>query len=416
MVSIHPFQAYRPTRELVKQTASLPYDVVSREEAKTIVQHNPYSFLRIDKAEIELDDSLSPYDDRVYEKAKENIETMIRNGTLIQDEKKCFYIYQLHRLHHTQTGLVCCSTVQDYNENMIKKHELTRFEKEQDRTRHINVTNAQVGPIFMTYQDTMGVHTILQKWMSSHEAIYSFIAHDEVIHRVWKIDDPDTISLLQKKCGDITSVYIADGHHRTEAAVKVAEERKNQNPNHTGKEPYNYFLSVLFPHNQVEILDYNRIVMTLNGLSVNRFITLLAERFQIREVGFRSYRPTEKHSFGMYIERKWYKLTVKEKDLNAKDPVKLLDAAILQEKLLQDILGIEDIRTDHRIEFIGGIRGLSALEHAVNSGRAKVAFSLFPTSIEDLMTVSDRGVIMPPKSTWFEPKLRTGIFVHMLTQ
>ncbi|MBM6619624.1 DUF1015 domain-containing protein [Bacillus suaedaesalsae] len=414
MVSIRPFKAFRPKSELAEQTAALPYDVVSTSEAKELTKNNPYSFLRVDKAEIDFDETVSPYDDKVYAYAKKNLETFIREGILIQDDEHCFYIYQLQRLHHTQIGLVVCSSVQDYKDNYIKKHELTRHAKEQDRIRHIDETNAHVGPIFMTYHDNIGVNSLLKKWVARHETLYSFIAEDGVTHRVWKIDDLETISLLQAKFVDVSSVYIADGHHRTEAAVKVAEKRRKQNPNHTGEEEYNFFLSVLFPQDQVQILDYNRIVATLNGMTVDRLIAKLAERFQIREVGRRSYRPDQKHTFGMYVNRKWYKLTVKEKDLHHTDPVKLLDATILQEMLLQPILGINDIRTDERIDFIGGIRGLKALEQAVHSGKAQVAFSLFPTSIAELMTVSDAGKIMPPKSTWFEPKLRTGLFVHLL--
>lgn len=414
MVSIRPFRAIRPKKELAALTSALPYDVVTTAEARELVKDNRYSFLRIDKAEVDLESSISPYDERVYQKAKENLEEMIREGLLIQDKNRCFYIYQLQRLNHTQLGLVVCSSVEDYKDNKIKKHELTRHEKEQDRIRHIQVTNAHIGPIFMTYQDNVGVNDILLKWAYEHESLYSFIAEAGVTHRVWKIDDDTTISLLQAKFLDVPSVYIADGHHRTESAVKVAEHKKKSNPKHNGNEEYNHFLSVLFPQDQVEILDYNRIVTSLNGASVERFLVKIAERFQLKEVGLRAFRPIEKHTFGMYVNHKWYKLTVKQKDLEHTDPVKLLDAAILQEKLLQPILGIEDVRTDDRIDFIGGIRGLHALEHAVNSGKAEVAFSLFPTSVEELMNVADTGKIMPPKSTWFEPKLRTGLFVHML--
>lgn len=414
MVSIRPFRAYRPKKDLAVHTAALPYDVVTTAEARELAKNNPYSFLRIDKAEVDLESSVSPYNERVYQKAKENFEEMIREGLLIQDTDRCFYMYQLQRLNHTQLGLVVCSSVEDYHANHIKKHELTRHEKEQDRIQHIQVTNAHIGPIFMTYQDNVGVNDILLKWAYEHESLYSFIADDGVTHRVWKIDDDKTISALQAKFLDIPSVYIADGHHRTEAAVKVAEQRKKSNPTHTGNEEYNHFLSVLFPQDQVEILDYNRIVTSLNGLNVDRFLVKIAERFQLREIGLRAFRPVEKHTFGMYVNRKWYKLTVKQKDLEHSDSVKELDAAILQENLLQPVLGIEDVRTDNRIDFIGGIRGLQALEHAVNSEKAEVAFSLFPTSIEELMKVADAGQIMPPKSTWFEPKLRTGLFVHLL--
>ncbi|EEL50132.1 DUF1015 domain-containing protein [Bacillus cereus] len=414
MATIRPFRAIRPVSDKAAQVAALPYDVLNSEEAREVVKGNPYSFLHIDKAEIDLDPSVSPYDDSVYEKASGNLQRFIQEEVFIQDEEPCFYIYQLTMQGRTQSGLVVCTSIDEYTDNTIKKHERTRHEKEQDRIRHVDVCNANTGPIFLTYRTKEEVSKFIATWQENHTPIYQFTAHDGVKHVIWKIAEASAISALVESFEEISSLYIADGHHRSASAAKVGLMRREQYPNYTGEEEFNFFLSVLFPHDELSIWDYNRVVKDLNGLSEEQFLQQIAQYFYVEEVGASSYKPNESKTFGMYLDQKWYKLTVKEETYDAHDVVKRLDVSILQDHLLSQVLQIHDPRADSRIDFVGGIRGLEELERLVNGGDYKVAFSLYPTSMEDLLAIADAGEVMPPKSTWFEPKLRSGLIIHSL--
>ncbi|PFO83294.1 DUF1015 domain-containing protein [Bacillus cereus] len=414
MATIRPFRAIRPVSDKAAQVAALPYDVLNSEEAREVVKGNPYSFLHIDKAEIDLDPSVSPYDDSVYEKASGNLQRFIQEEVFIQDEEPCLYIYQLTMQGRTQSGLVVCTSIDEYTDNTIKKHERTRHEKEQDRIRHVDVCNANTGPIFLTYRTKEEVSKFIATWQENHMPIYQFTADDGVEHVIWKIAEASAISALVESFEEISSLYIADGHHRSASAAKVGLMRREQYPNYTGEEEFNFFLSVLFPHDELSIWDYNRVVKDLNGLSEEQFLQQIAQYFYVEEVGASSYKPNESKTFGMYLDQKWYKLTVKEETYDAHDVVKRLDVSILQDHLLSQVLQIHDPRADSRIDFVGGIRGLEELERLVNRGDYKVAFSLYPTSMEDLLAIADAGEVMPPKSTWFEPKLRSGLIIHSL--
>lgn len=414
MATIRPFRAIRPVSDKAAQVAALPYDVLNSEEAREVVKGNPYSFLHIDKAEIDLDPSVSPYDDSVYEKASGNLQRFIQEEVFIQDEEPCLYIYQLTMQGRTQSGLVVCTSIDEYTDNTIKKHERTRHEKEQDRIRHVDVCNANTGPIFLTYRTKEEVSKFIATWQENHTPIYQFTADDGVEHVIWKIAEVSAISALESLFDEVSSLYIADGHHRSASAAKVGLMRREQYPNYTGEEEFNFFLSVLFPHDELSIWDYNRVVKDLNGLSEEQFLQQIAQYFYVEEVGASSYKPNESKTFGMYLDQKWYKLTVKEETYDAHDVVKRLDVSILQDHLLSQVLQIHDPRADSRIDFVGGIRGLEELERLVNRGDYKVAFSLYPTSMEDLLAIADAGEVMPPKSTWFEPKLRSGLIIHSL--
>ncbi|MEN1936456.1 DUF1015 family protein [Paenibacillus sp. 102] len=414
MATIRPFRAIRPVSDKAAQVAALPYDVLNSEEAREVVKGNPYSFLHIDKAEIDLDPAVSPYDNSVYEKASENLQRLMKEEVLIQDEDPCLYIYQLTMQGRTQSGLVVCTSIDEYTDNTIKKHERTRHEKEQDRIRHVDVCNANTGPIFLTYRTKETVTKLIVNWQENHTPIYQFTADDGVEHVIWKIAEADEIFALVKLFEEIPFLYIADGHHRSASAVKVGLMRREQYPNYTGEEEFNFFLSVLFPHDELSIWDYNRVVKDLNGLSEGQFLQQISQYFYVEEVGASSYKPNESKTFGMYLDQKWYKLTVKEETYDAHDVVKRLDVSILQDHLLSQVLQIHDPRADSRIDFVGGIRGLEELERLVNRGDYKVAFALYPTSMEDLLAIADAGEVMPPKSTWFEPKLRSGLFIHSL--
>lgn len=414
MATIRPFRAIRPVSDKAAQVAALPYDVLNSEEAREVVKGNPYSFLHIDKAEIDLDPSVSPYDDSVYEKASGNLQRFIQEEVFIQDEEPCLYIYQLTMQGRTQSGLVVCTSIDEYTDNTIKKHERTRHEKEQDRIRHVDVCNANTGPIFLTYRTKEEVSKFIATWQENHTPIYQFTADDGVEHVIWKIAEASAISALVESFEEISSLYIADGHHRSASAAKVGLMRREQYPNYTEEEEFNFFLSVLFPHDELSIWDYNRVVKDLNGLSEEQFLQQIAQYFYVEEVGASSYKPNESKTFGMYLDQKWYKLTVKEETYDAHDVVKRLDVSILQDHLLSQVLQIHDPRADSRIDFVGGIRGLEELERLVNRGDYKVAFSLYPTSMEDLLAIADAGEVMPPKSTWFEPKLRSGLIIHSL--
>lgn len=411
MAVIRQFKAIRPTPEMAEKVAALPYDVVNSEEAAEMVIGNPYSFLHVDKAEIDLPAGTDIYSPEVYEKAKSNLEKMITDGVLVQDEKPMLYVYELTMDGRSQTGLVACTSIDEYMQGIIKKHELTREDKEQDRIRHVDICNANTGPIFLAYRTVDEISEIVDN-VKKNSPVYDFTAEDGIIHRAWIIDDEETINRLVKLFKDVPNLYIADGHHRNASAAKVGLKRRNENPNYTGDEEFNYYLAVIFPSDQLKILDYNRVVKDLNGLSEEEFIKKLSEKFDIVETEGRA-KPDKAYDFGMYMDGKWYMLTAKD-EIKSKDAVKGLDVSILQDNVLIPILGIGDIRTDKRIDFVGGIRGLGELEKRVDSGEMKVAFAMYPTSIEQLMTIADENKIMPPKSTWFEPKLRSGLFIHSL--
>jgi len=416
MPTVRPFQAIRPVPELAHKVAALPYDVMSSEEAWQEASQNPYSFLHIDKAEIDLDRSVPLYDDRVYEKARDNLNRMISEGVFLQDEKPCLYIYRQVMDGRTQTGIVGCASIDDYRNNVIKRHELTRADKEQDRIRHVDTCNANTGPIFLTYQGQPDVKEIAEKIIAACKPVYDFTRDDGVSHAVWLIEDPAVIDSICGSLKQAKAFYIADGHHRCASAVQVGMIRRAESPDFDGSEEFNYFLSVIFPAEQLYIMDYNRLVRDLNGYSVESFLEKVSESFIISPyTGDEPLRPEKKHTFGMYLNGKWMMLEAKNGTYDCNDPVAQLDVSILQSNLLSPILGIGDPRTDERIDFVGGIRGLQYLADRVDSGEMRVAFSMFPTTIEDLIAVSDCGAIMPPKSTWFEPKLRSGLFIHKLS-
>ena len=414
MPVIKPFKAFRPQPELVTKVASPPYDVLNSEEARQLVKGNPYSFLHVNKAEIDLDSSVDHYDQKVYEKAKENLDRLIEEKMYLQDEQEKIYIYRQIMKGRAQTGLVVCASIDDYLKGKIKKHENTRADKEKDRINHIDFTDANTGPVFLTYKAKNEIKQIVNRWTKEENPVYDFTSEDGITHTCWLIDDEQVIKRLVEVFAEIDYFYIADGHHRAAAATKVGMKRRGQFKDYTGKEEFNYFLSVLFPHDELYIMDYNRVVVDLAGNSEEEFIQKISEKFVIEKYsGEGAYRPEVKHTFGMYLNNSWYKLTTKPGTFDEDDVVASLDVSILQNNLLTPILGIKDTRTDQRIEFVGGIRGLEELEKRVRVGM-KVAFSLHPTSIEELMKVADAERLMPPKSTWFEPKLRSGIFVHKL--
>lgn len=411
MAVIRPFQCVRPRKDVADRVAALPYDVYNRQEAKKEVEREPLSFLKIDRAETNFDDSVDTYAPEVYQKAKEILNEEIARGIYEKDDSEAYYIYELTMNGRAQTGLVACASVDDYVNNVIKKHENTREDKEIDRITHVDTCSAQTGPIFLAYraQDAINKRVEANK---EKEPVYDFTAVDGVKHRVWKMSDPEDVEAIRTAFENLNQIYIADGHHRAASAVKVGLKRRKENPAHTGKEEYNFFLSVLFPHDQLMIMDYNRSVTDLNGLTVPEFLEKIKENFEVEKVSGQ-VRPQEKGTFGMYLEDGWYVLKAKENLYEGKDAVGRLDVAVLQDYLLNPVLGIQDPRTDERIEFIGGIRGLSELEKKVKEGM-KVSFSMYPTSITELFDVADQNLLMPPKSTWFEPKLRSGLFIHQI--
>lgn len=413
MAVFRAFQAVRPVPRFAKEVAALPYDVVSREEAGRIGKENPYSFLHVDRAEIDLEPEIDLYDERVYAKARENLFAMEQQGILRQDTKANYYIYELTRKGKVQTGIVGCASIDDYNHNIIKKHELTREEKEKDRIHHVDSCNANTGPIFLTCRYTETLLQLMNNWKDSHEAVYDFVEEDEVRHRVWVIDTEEEISVIKKEFGGISSIYIADGHHRAASAVKVGMKRRAEHPGYTGEEEFNFFLSVVFPYEQLTILPYNRVVLDLNGMEERAFLGSLKFNFELMLMPGFPCKPVEKHCMGMYLGGEWYHLRAWEDVYTKKDIVRQLDVSILQEKVLGPILGIEDPRTDHRIRFVGGIKKLQELKQMADE-TGGVAFVMYPTSMEDLMAIAEEGKLMPPKSTWFEPKLRSGLFIHKL--
>ena len=409
MAIIKPFKAYRPRREIVSEVAALPYDVYNREEAKKAVEGKPLSFLRIDRAETAFDDSVDTYAPCVYEKAKELLDGMIERGDYVEDAAPMYYLYELVMDGRSQTGIVACASIEDYESGVIMKHENTREDKEIDRITHVDTCNAQTGPIFLAYRSEKVIDEIVAK-KQKEEPIYDFTAVDGITHRVWKIAEAEDVEKLGKAFADIENIYIADGHHRAASAVKVGLKRRKENPGYTGDEEFNYFLSVLFPHDQLMIMDYNRTVKDLNGLSKDEFLEKVAECFEVNEEDG-AVRPQKKGEVGMYLDKQWYRLIAKPELFEGKDAVGSLDVSVLQDYLLGPVLGIGDPRTDSRIDFIGGIRGLKELERRADNDM-KVSFSMYPTSITELFDVADQKLLMPPKSTWFEPKLRSGLFIH----
>ena len=410
MAIVKPFCAVRPRADIVSQVAALPYDVYNRTEAREAVKGKPYSFLNIDRPETQLDPSVDIYDDVVYKKAREVLDNHIESGIYLQDWSACYYIYELTMDGRTQTGIVGCSSIDDYESGVIKKHENTRADKEMDRIDHVDACSAQTGPIFLAYRSDQQINAVISEVKQESQAIYDFVSEDGIRHCVWKISDLNQIQRLEDAFEKIPNTYIADGHHRAASAVKVGLGRRNQHPDYTGAEEFNYFLSVLFPDDQLYIMDYNRTVKDLNGYTKKEFMEKVAENFQVECVGKKAYAPKEKNTFGMYIDSEWYCLTAKE-EIRSKDPVKGLDVSILQDYLLDPILGIKDPKNDKKINFIGGIRGLKELEKRADMDM-RVSFSMYPTTIEELFAVADANLLMPPKSTWFEPKLRSGLFIH----
>ncbi len=416
MSIVRPFKGIKPKKELVDQVASLPYDVMNREEAKSLAEGNEYSFLHVVRSEIDLDDSVSPYDKKVYRQARKNLDQMIEDEILVQDDKPMFYIYRQIMNGRVQTGLVGATSIDDYLNNVIKKHEYTRPKKEVDRINNFDYCDANTAPIFLTYRKNDEINTIVNDWIKFHMPIYDFKSEDGITHIVWELSDDSLVDRINKIFdNEVDSLYIADGHHRSASSVKVGLKRREENPNFTGDEEYNYFMSVMFPDEDLFIMDYNRVVHTLNGLSFEDFMSKVEENFNVGKIeSEKPFRPTKKHTFGMYIENNWYELEAKEGIFNDQDPVDRLDVAILQNNILDPLLGIEDPRTSDNIDFVGGIRGLTELEERVDQGK-EVAFSMYPTTMDDLLAIADAGKVMPPKSTWFEPKLRSGLFVHRLT-
>ncbi len=410
MANIKAFSAYRPVPSLVSRIAALPYDVYTREEAEIEVKKEPMSFLAIDRAETGFDKNVDTYAPCVYQRAKELLNERINEGIYILEDKPVYYIYELIMDGRSQTGIVACASIDDYIDGVIKKHEETRADKEIDRINHVDICNAQTGPIFLAYRARNVIDDIVNR-VKSYAPLYSFVSDDGISHNVWVINSDSDIDMIKNEFKAMNDIYIADGHHRAASAVKVGIKRRNENPDYKGDEEFNYFLSVLFPDNQLKILPYNRVVKDLNGFTEEEFLKKISEDFDI-EISETPYQPEKKGSMGMYLEGKWYRLYAHD-NIKSDDPVKGLDVSILQDNILFKLLGIENPKTDKRIDFVGGIRGLSELERRVKTDM-KVAFSMYPTDISELFGVADAGMLMPPKSTWFEPKLRSGIFIHML--
>ena len=413
MVKVKPFYALRPDANLAPMVAALPYDVMSSDEAREMVKDNPFSFLHIDKAEIDLDKSVDLYDGRVYDKAKENLIRFEKEGVYVNDSVKRYYFYRQIMNGHSQTGIVGCASIDDYLENRIKKHEFTRADKEIDRIRHVSTCSAQTGPIFLAFKDNSVLESIIVK-EAEKTPIYDFIAEDGIRHTVWATEDRAVCEQIENAFLSTDALYIADGHHRAASAVKVGVKRREENPNYKGDEEFNYFLSVIFPASSLKILDYNRLLKDLNGYSTDEFLSIVEEKIgKLEYVENGPYRPESLHTFGLYLDNKWYKVTMHNSITNGNSAVENLDCSILQKYLLSAILGIDDPRSDKRIDFAGGIRGLKYLEERCGQDM-RMAISMYPTSLDELMAVADSGQVMPPKSTWFEPKLRSGLLIHKI--
>ncbi len=411
MAVMKPFRAYRPAKGLEEEIAALPYDVYNREEACEVVKNNPGSFLAIDRAETAFSQEVDTYDGKVYAKAQELLWGWIREGRFVQDEKSCYYLYEQVMDGRSQKGIVACASIDDYQNNVIKKHENTRADKEQDRINHVDICSAQTGPIFLAYRTNEAIQKLVAGIVLK-EPVYDFVSEDGITHRVWVISEDVEVELIRSTFDKIQEIYIADGHHRCASAVKVGLKRRAAMSEYTGEEEFNYFLSVLFPADELSIMDYNRVVKDLNGYTKEAFLEKIKGCFEVTEVGTTCYKPTKKGEFGMFLDDVWYCLRAKE-EIKSADAVKGLDVSILQDYLLGPVLGIADPKTDKRIDFVGGIRGLEELERRVHKDM-QVAFSMYPTSIYELFGVADAGLLMPPKSTWFEPKLRSGLFIHAI--
>lgn len=414
MAILKPFKGWRPPKEMARDIASRPYDVLDSKEARIEAEGNPKSLLHIIKPEIDLPPETDLYSEPVYNKAKENFRKFRENQWLVQDQEDMLYIYAQQMGNHKQYGLVGCAGVEDYMNDIIKKHELTRAAKEEDRMKHVRITNANMEPVFFTYRAVPEIDQIIEDWVKNHDPEYDFTADDQVQHQLWPVNNQQVNQKLLQLFEAIPNTYVADGHHRTAAAALVGNEKKKNNPNHNGTEEYNYFLAVHFPDNQLQIIDYNRVVKDLNGLTADQFIAKLGEVFHVEEKGTTPYKPNKLHNFGMYLEGKWYSMTAKEGTYDDNDPLGVLDVNVLSKYVLDEMLDIKDLRTSDRIDFVGGIRGLEELVKRVDSGEMKVAFSLYPVSMKQLIDIADSGEIMPPKTTWFEPKLRSGLVVHTL--
>ena len=412
MAVVRPFSCVRPKEDLAGRVAALPYDVYNRKEACEVVAKEELSFLKIDRAETQFDDSVDTYDSKVYAKAKELLDGMIADGTFITDADKCYYLYELTMDGRAQTGLVACASIDDYQNNVIMKHENTRADKEIDRITHVDTCDAQTGPIFLAYRANEVISAVVAKTKKC-APINDFTSDDGIKHVVWKISESADIKAIEDAFAGINEIYIADGHHRAASAVKVGLKRREANPDYTGEEEFNFFLSVLFPDEELMIMPYNRVVKDLNGNTKEEFIDIISKDFVVENLGANPYQPENKGEIGMYLDNEWYKLTAKEHILNS-DPVAGLDVSILQDNVLGPVLGIGDPRVDKRVDFIGGIRGLAELERRCALDM-EVAFSMYPTSISELFAVADANRLMPPKSTWFEPKLRSGLFIHKLS-
>jgi len=412
MARVEPFRAWRPRPDLCADVASPPYDVLSSAEAREMAAGRPLSFLHVVKPEIDLEPGVDLYSDEVYAKGAENLRRLIDDGVLIREEVPALYLYRQRMGDHVQTGLVAGASVDEYEADLIKKHEHTRRIKEDDRTRHVDALDANTGPVFLTYRARPEIDALVDR-LTTLEPVYDFTAPDGIQHVVWVVAEPTDRAALVAAFRNVPELYVADGHHRSAAAVRIRALRREANPNHTGEEPYNFFLSVIFPDNQMKILDYNRVIRDLGGLDRETFLAKVGEAFDVAEA--EDGRPDGPRSFGMYLDGRWYRLRAQDDSVPADDPVKGLDVAILQDNLLAPVLGIGDPRSDERIDFVGGIRGLGELERKVDSGEWAVAFALHPTSIDQLFAVADAGLVMPPKSTWFEPKLRSGLIVRPLS-
>jgi uncharacterized protein (DUF1015 family) len=413
MAKITPFRGLRPTKELAAEVATLPYDVVSVAEAREFKKY-PNNFYHVTRSEIDLPDNVDVHSMQVYERAKENLDQMIIDKVLFQDQEPCYYIYEQVMNGRSQTGLICGSSVDDYNNGIIKKHEFTRPEKELDRINHITATGAQTGVVFLAYNDCESVQLMIDDWKAGHKPEYDFLASDGVRHTLWVIDNyPKVASITRHFEQDVPCTYIADGHHRAASAAKVCKEMRENGYSVDGGEAFNYFITCIFPASQLEIMDYNRVVKDLHGVSPEEFFKALEQDFEVSLLGTQAFKPAHLHEFGMYIDHSWYKL-VSKPGTYSDDPIGILDVTILSNNVLDKLLGIKNQRTDKRIDFVGGIRGMEALEQRVNSGDMAVAFSLYPVTIKQLFDIADSGNVMPPKSTWFEPKLRDGLVVYMI--
>lgn len=413
MATVKPFKAIRPDAKYADKVISLPYDVMNRREAAEMADGNPYSFLHICRAEIDLPEQEDAYDRSVYEKARDNIAERLENGVFLQEEKPALYIYRQIMDGRVQTGIVGCVAVDEYQNNTIKKHEFTRVEKEKDRINHFDVCDADTEPVFLTYRDDKRIRSIMEGYVANHEPEYDITSEDGIQHTLWVIDDPEIIASLSGLFDEIPALYIADGHHRSASACKVGLKRREEHPEYIGDEEFNFFMAVIFPDNDLKIFDYNRVVKDLNGNSREEFLDKIRDAgFDVEEKGSEIYHPEGKHIFSMFLDGKWYKLTAGD-SIIPDHVTESLDVAVLQNSLLHPILGIEDPRTDKRIDFVGGIRGLEELEKRVNDDM-EVAFAVYPVDVDDLLCVADNNMVMPPKSTWFEPKLGSGLFLHSL--